>query len=156
MLTIGRDIAIDLRRDFYRFHEDVVDQVSTSFQQLEKAVRDSNESLLHEMGLHLSTRDRELETSSLRLLGGQQDLSQNLERMERNFHHAVQRREASVAAEIQQRLSQEQATTRALVDKVSQSQGSMHSYLKQMVRSILLALDAQPDTDFTPLFSMKR
>ena len=135
MLTIGRDIAIDLKNDFYRFHEDVVDQISTSFRQLETVVRESNQTLLQDLGPHISARDQELESSSLRLLGGQQDLSQNLQRIERNFHHALHRGETSVAAEIQQRLSRQQATTRALVDSVSQGQDSMYSYLKRMVRS---------------------
>ena len=156
MLTVGRDIAIDLKNDFYRFHEDVVEQISTSFRQLERVVRDSNENLLQDLGPHLSARDQESESSSLRLLGGQQDLSRNLDRIERNFHHALQRGETSVAAEIQQRLSRQQATTRALVHSLSQSQGSMHSYLKRMVRSLILALDARADTDSTASFSMKR
>ena len=156
MLTIGRDVAIDLKKDFYRFHEDLVKQISTSFRQLETVVRDSNENLLQDLGPHLSARDQELESSSLRLLGGQQDLSQNLDRIERNFHHALQRGETSVAAEIQQRLSRQQAITRALVHSVSQSQDSMHSYLKRMVSCLLLALDPRADTDSTASFSMKR
>ena len=156
MLTKGREIAIDLKNDFYRFHEHVADQISSGFQQLEAVVRDSNETLLQDLEPHLSASDQELESSSLRLLGGQQDLSQNLKRIERTFHHALQRGETSVAAEIQQRLSRQQATARALVDGVSQGQDSMHAYLKQLVRSILLASDARADTDSTPSFSTKR
>ena len=156
MLIIGRDIAIDLKNDFYRFHKDVVDQISISFRQLETVVRDSNESLLQDLGPHLSARDQKMESSSLRLLGGQQDLSQNLQRIERNFHRALQRGETSVAAEIQERLPRQHATTRALVDSVSQGQDSMHSYLKRMVRSMLLALDTQADTNSTAPFSMKK
>ena len=119
-------------------------------------MRDSNENLLQDLEPHLSARDQELESSSLRLLGGQQDLSQNLERIEQNFHHALQRGETSVAAEIQERLSRQQATTHALVDSVSQGQDSMHSHLKRMVRSMLLASDARADTDSTTSFSIKR
>ena len=119
-------------------------------------MRDSNESLQQDLGPYLSARDQELESSSLRLLGGQQDLSQNLERIERNFHYALQRGETSVAAGIQERLSGQQAATRAMVDRVSQSQGSMHSYLKRMVRWMLLASDARANTDSTASFSMKR
>ena len=156
MLTIGRDIAIDLKNDFYRFHQDVVAQISTSFRQLETAVRDSNETRLQDLEPHLSARDQEFEASSLMLLGGQQDLSQNLERIEKFFHHALQRGETSVAAAIQGRLSQQQATTHALVDSVSQGQDDMQSYLKRLVRSILLASDARADTDCTTSFSMKR
>ena len=98
-------------------------------------MRDSNENLLQDLGPYLSARDQELEVSSLRLLGGQQDLSQNLDRIERNFHHALQRGETSVAAGIQERLSRQQAATSAMVDSMSQSQASMLSYLKRMVRS---------------------
>ena len=119
-------------------------------------MRDSNETRLKDLEPHLSARDQEFESSSLRLFGGQQDLSQNLERIERNFHHALQCGETSVAAEIQERLAQQQATTHALVDSVSQGQDSMHSYLKRMARSILLASDAGADTDCTTSFSMKR
>ena len=144
---IGRDIAIDLKNDFYRFHEDVVDQISTSFRQLETVVRDFNETLLQDLEPHLSARDQEFESSSLRFLGGQQDLSQNLKRIELNFHHALQRGETSVAAQIQKRLSQQQAITHALADIVSQGQDYMQSYLKRMVRSMLLASDARANTD---------
>ena len=119
-------------------------------------MRDSNENLLQDLEPHLSARDQELESSSLRLLGGQQDLSQNLERIEQNFHYALQRGETSVAAEIQERLSRQQATTHALVDSVSQGQHSMHSQLKRMVCSMLLASDARVDTDSTTLVSIKR
>ena len=110
--------------------------MSTGFQELHTAVRDT-ESLLQGVGPLLSARDQRFESLNLRLLGGQQDLSQNLNRIEQIFSHAIQRGETSVAARIQGQLSEQQAATRALFDTVSQrQQDAMQLQLQQLVRPI--------------------
>ena len=76
-------------------------QISLGFRQLETFARDSNKSLLQDLGPLLSARDQEFESSNLRLLGGQQDLSQNLKRIEQTFHNALRSGATSVAARIQ-------------------------------------------------------
>ena len=130
-------------------------QISASYRQLETVVRDTAESLLQDLRPHLSTRDQKVESSTLRLLGGQQDLSQNLERIERTFNHALRSGETSLAAQIQDQLSGQQATTRMLFESVSQRQDVMHSHLKHLVRSIP-SLEVRADTDSIVSFSMKR
>ena len=125
---------MDLKADYYRFHRDVVDQIATSYQHLETVVRDSKEDLLQDLQSLLSARDQETESSSLRLLGGQQDLSQNLSRIEQNFSHALSSGGTSLAARIQDQLSGQQTTVRMLFDSVSQRQDTMHSHLKHLVR----------------------
>ena len=112
----------------------MVDQTSTGFRRLETAVRDSKESLLQDLGPLLSARHQEFDSSNLRLLVGQQDLSQNLNRIEQNFYHALRSGEDHVAARIQGQLSEHQATTRALYDCVSQrQQHATHLHLQQLV-----------------------
>ena len=130
-------MALDLKKDFYRFHENVVGQMSTGFQQLETAVRDLKERLLQDVGPLLSAKDQKFESLNLRVLGGQQNLSQNLDRIEESFNHAVRSGEHSVAARIQGQLSEQQAATRALFDSLSQcQQHAMHLHLQQLVRLI--------------------
>lgn len=128
-------MAIDLEKDFHSFHKDVVNQFWTAFHQLEMRVRDSKESLLQDLSSHLSLRDQEFESSKLRLLGGQQDLSQNLTRIEQSFCRALQSGETTVAARIQDQLSEHQASTRMLFENVSARQDAMSSHLKNLVRS---------------------
>ena len=111
-----------------------MDQVSASYRHLETVVRDSKESLLQDLRSHLSARDDEFESSNLRLLGGQQDVSQNLSRIEQNFSHALLSGGTSLAARIQDQLSGQQTTVRMLFDSVSERQDTMHSHLKHLVR----------------------
>ena len=118
-------------------------------------MRDSRESLRRDISPHLSAKDQDYESSNLRMLAGQQDLSQNLRRIERNFRRALQSGETSVAAQIQEQLSGQQATTRALFDSVSQSQDAMHLHSKLMVPSIPVASVARADTDSIASFSIK-
>lgn len=97
----------------------------------------SKESLLQDLGPLLSARDQKLESSNLRLVGGQQDLSQTLSRIEDSFSHALWSGETSVAARIQGQLSEQQAATRALFDTVSQrQQDAMHLHLQRLVRPL--------------------
>lgn len=112
-------------------------QISTGIEQLENTVQDSKESLLQDLEPRLSARDQKLQFSNLRLLGGQQDLSQNLNRIEQIFYHALRSGETSVAARIQGQLSEQQAATRALFDTVSQrQQDAMHLHLQRLVRPL--------------------
>ena len=57
-------------------------------------------------------------TSNLRLLAGQQDLSQNLHRIEHNFASVLQDGEAGLATRFQQQLTEHQAATRTLFQSV--------------------------------------
>ena len=128
-------MILDLKKDFYRFHKNIVTQIPAGVRQLENAARDFKESLLNDLEPFLSARNQEFESSNLRLLGGHQDLLQNLKLIERNFHHALRSGENSLAARIQGQLSEQQATTRSLLESVSQrQQDDMHLYLQQLVR----------------------
>ena len=112
-------------------------QISTGFQQLQTAVRDTKENLLQDVGPLLSARDQMFESLNIRILGGQQDLSQNLKRIEQSFCHALRRGETSVATRIQGQLSEQQAATRALFETVSQrQQDAMQLQLQQLVGPI--------------------
>ena len=55
---------------------------------------------------------------NLRLLAGQQDLSQNLHRMEQHFASVLQVGEAGLATRFQKQLPEHQAATRTLFRRV--------------------------------------
>ena len=93
-------------------------EISQGFSHIETAINDSRESLLRDVRPLVTATSEAAQTSNLRLLAGQQDLSQNLHRMEQNFTSVLQDGEADLATRFQQQLTEHQAATRTLFQSV--------------------------------------
>ena len=92
------------------------------FSQVETAINDSKETLLRDVKPLVAATSEAAHTSNLRLLAGQQDLSQNLHRMEQKFASALQDGGAGLATRFQQQLTEHQAATRTLFQSVYKRQ----------------------------------
>lgn len=96
--------------------------MSHGFSNIETAINDSRESLLRDIRPLVTATSETAQTSNLHLLAGQQDLSQNLHRMEQNFASVLQDGEAGLATRFQQQLTEHQAATRTLFQSVHNRQ----------------------------------
>ena len=92
------------------------------FSRVETAIDDSKESLLRDVKPLVAATSEAVHTSNLRLLAGQQDLSQNLHRMEQNFVSTLQDSGAGLATRFQQQLTEHQVATRTLFQSVYERQ----------------------------------
>ena len=108
-------------------------QISHGFSHIETAINDSRESLLRDVRPLVATTSEAAHTSNLRLLAGQQDLSQNLQRMEHNFASVLQNGEAGLATRFQQQLTEHQAATRTLVQSVYDRNDDMRTQIQLLV-----------------------
>ena len=97
-------------------------QISHGFSHIETAINDSRESLLRDVRPLVTATSEAAQTSNLHLLAGQQDLSQNLHRIEQNFTSVLQDGEAGLATRFQQQLIEHQAATRTLFQSVHNRQ----------------------------------
>ena len=128
----------DLRADFFLFHQRLVEQVSGEFRQVEAAISSSKESLQHDVESLSAANGQAAHTSSQRLLAAQQDLSQNLNRIEQNFSSVIDNGGARLASRFQRQLIEHQAATRTLFQSVYNRQNDdLRAQIQQLVCFVL-------------------
>lgn len=117
--------------------------MSQGFSQVETAINDSKENLLRDIRPLVAATGETAHMSNLRLLAGQQDLSQNLHRMEQNFASVLQDGEAGLATRFQRQLTEHQAATRTLFQSAYDRQNDdIRAQMQLLVCSPLLIPDA--------------
>ena len=107
--------------------------MSHGFPHIETAINDSRESLLRDVRPLVAATGEAAHTSNLRLLAGQQDLSQNLHRMEHNFASVLQDDKSGLATRFQQQLTEHQAATRTLFQSVYDRNDDMRAQMQLLV-----------------------
>ncbi len=113
--------------------------MSHGFFQVETAINDSKESLLRDVRPLVAATSEAAHMSNLRLLAGQQDLSQNLHRMEQDFASVLQDSEAGLAARFQQQLTEHHAATRTLFQSVYNRQNNNLRAQMQLLICLLVS-----------------
>ena len=117
--------------------------MSQGFSQVETAINHSRKNLLRDIRPLVAATGETAQMSNLRLLAGQQDLSQNLHRMEQNFASVLQDGEAGLATRFQRQLTEHQAATRTLFQSVHDRQNDdIRAQMQLLVCFPLLINDA--------------
>ena len=117
--------------------------MSQGFSQVETAINDSKESLLRDVKPLVAAAGEAAHMSNLRLLAGQQDLSQNLHRMEQNFASVLEDGEAGLAVRFRQQLTEHHAATRTLFQSVYNRQNDDMRAQMQLLVCFLLKYDSR-------------
>jgi hypothetical protein len=125
-----------LRSDFYDFKEKLSSRMSDGFRQLSSAVQGSQELLSRKFEELISGQDTVTQSYHALIVAGQQDLLENLDRMEQNFSETLNDHEVRLANNMKRLFSSHHAAVSAVVDSgFQQSDAATRFQTERLVRS---------------------